>query len=356
MKRIVICADGTWNRPEKDLEKDQPTNVLKMARAIQPVADDGAEQVVFYDWGLGSYHNGVSAGTLGEGINKNIQDCYRFIVQNYALGDQLFFFGFSRGAFTVRSLSGFINNCGILKRSKARMIPRAFEIYKSPKIRPDDALSIAFRKNHSVHLDPDKLPAEDRRNYTPEGHAKVHFIGVWDTVGALGVPLSVLSFLNEKHMFHDNKIGPNIRYARHALAVDERRDDFKPTIWNQRPGVDIQQVWFVGCHSDVGGGLPPDKDRSVLSDIPLGWIADEAGQAGLTISSHLGSRLKGKATASVHESYKGKWLLAGQYKRSVPRYLAIHSSVKARWDADPDYRPAKLKDRIKKYGWDNVVD
>ena len=100
MKNIVICADGTWNRPEEDLAKDHPTNVLKIARAIAPVSEDGAEQVVFYDWGLGSYHDGLVAGAFGKGINKNIQDCYRFIVQNYSLGDRLFFFGFSPVSYT----------------------------------------------------------------------------------------------------------------------------------------------------------------------------------------------------------------------------------------------------------------
>lgn len=118
MKRIVICADGTWNRPEKDPE-DQPTNVLKLARAVKPVASDGIAQQVFYDWGLGSYHDTVVASTTGRGINKNIMGNYRYLVQNYAPGDEIYLFGFSRGSYTVRSLCGLINNCGILKRPDA---------------------------------------------------------------------------------------------------------------------------------------------------------------------------------------------------------------------------------------------
>ena len=109
-KRIVICADGTWNRPEKDPQKEWPTNVLRMARAIKPVADDGVVQQVFYDWGVGSYHDVLYAGITGQGVQKNIMDAYRYIVQNYTPGDELFFFGFSRGAYTVRSLCGMINN------------------------------------------------------------------------------------------------------------------------------------------------------------------------------------------------------------------------------------------------------
>ena len=109
-KRIVICADGTWNRPEEDLDKDFPTNVLRLARAIKPVGSASHGQQVFYDWGVGSYHDQVTGGAFGKGLHKNIVDDYRYIVQNYAPGDDIFLFGFSRGAYTVRCLSGLINN------------------------------------------------------------------------------------------------------------------------------------------------------------------------------------------------------------------------------------------------------
>ncbi|MDA3791140.1 MAG: DUF2235 domain-containing protein [Desulfobacula sp.] len=149
MANIVICADGTWNRPEEDIEKDFPTNVLKLARAVEPSAG-GVKQHVFYDWGLGSYHNSVSAGTTGRGIHKNILDGYRYIVQNYDLNDHIYLFGFSRGAYTVRALSGLVNNCGILKRPDANLISKAWKIYKSPlvKNRPGGDASQLFRDNH----------------------------------------------------------------------------------------------------------------------------------------------------------------------------------------------------------------
>ena len=228
MKRIFVCADGTWNRPEEDHEKDVATNVLRLARGIAPRDDDGNAQVVFYDWGLGSYHANISGGGLGEGINKNIMDDYRFIVQNYDPGDEIYLFGFSRGAYTVRSLCGFINNCGILRRKHANRIEQAFALYKDRDNHPRDDRSSKFRSR-----------------YATEDAPRIRFVGVWDTVGALGVPIHVLGFLNEKHVFHDNKIGPNIDIARHALAVDERRDDFEPTIWKRRPGTDLEQVWFA---------------------------------------------------------------------------------------------------------------
>lgn len=355
MKRIVICADGTWNRPEKNIKKDFPTNVLKLARAISPGGKDGVEQVVFYDWGLGSYNDKFLAGTFGKGINKNIMDCYRFIVQNYALGDELYFFGFSRGAYTVRSLAGLLNNCGILYNAKANLIQKAFDMYKSAEIHPSDETSREFRRLNSVTIKLDGLSRDEKKKYTDDGCPKIHFVGVWDTVGALGIPFSVLGFLNEKHMFHDNKIGPNMLYARHAMAIDEKRDDFQPTIWKQRTGVDIQQVWFAGVHSDVGGGYTPDKGGIVAADYPLKWISEEAGKAGLVLSGHLSSRLKLSPTATLHDSKRGIYKVAGTHVRTVLSYLDIHESVKARWDADGDYRPEKLRERVDKYGWKGLI-
>jgi len=355
MKRIVICADGTWNRPEEDLKEDHPTNVLKLARAISPERADGIDQVVFYDWGLGSYHDNFSAGAFGEGINKNIQDCYRFIVQNYSLGDELYFFGFSRGAYTVRSLSGLLNNVGILHQSKANLIHRAFQIYKDREIHPDDDTSLTFRNENSVKANLTDLSREERKKYNAEGRPKVHFVGVWDTVGALGIPFSVLGFLNEKHMFHDNKIGPNIRFARHALAIDEKRDDFEPTIWKQRQGVDIEQVWFAGAHSDVGGGYKPGSGGILASDYPLKWIGEEASDRGLAISPHLSAGLKPHHTAAIHESKRGIYKIAGTHRRTIRAHLKIHQSVRDRWDTESDYRPPKLKARIDKSGWGELV-
>ncbi|MGM0521907.1 MAG: phospholipase effector Tle1 domain-containing protein, partial [Pseudomonadota bacterium] len=160
MAHIVVCADGTWNRPEEDLDNDFPTNVLKLARAVTPQAE-AIKQHVFYDWGLGSYHNSLSAGATGVGLHKNILDGYRYIVQNYAPGDRIYLFGFSRGAYTVRALSGLINNCGILKRSAARLITYAWKMYKNPKpdYHPDGKTARTFRAQYSY----------EQRN--------VHFIG-----------------------------------------------------------------------------------------------------------------------------------------------------------------------------------
>jgi len=341
MANIVICADGTWNRPEEDVEKDFPTNVLKLARAIKP-SPNGDKQHVFYDWGLGSYHNSLSAGTTGRGIHKNILDGYRYIVQNYATNDKIFLFGFSRGAYTVRALSGLINNCGILKRPDARLISEAWKIYKSPieKNHPQGEASKLFRDNHC------------------HPSRKVHFVGVWDTVGALGIPFSLMGLFESHDEFYDTKMGPNVSVARHAIAIDEKRQDFEPTIWTPRAGVDLKQVWFAGVHSDVGGSYPPDKQTGIwASDIPLGWMIDEATYAGLEIESHLRDSLTSGTSGKLHNSRNHVYRLKSPHHRPLiidNKPTRIHPSVKSRYITDSSYRPQRLRKLVEQLGWDNL--
>ncbi|MDO3721601.1 DUF2235 domain-containing protein [Marinobacter sp. chi1] len=329
-KRIVICADGTWNRPEEDLQKDFPTNVLRMARAIRPVASDGTDQQVFYDWGIGSYYQTVVGGVTGQGIHKNIMDAYRYIVQNYEAGAELYFFGFSRGAYTVRSLCGLINNCGILKRPSAPLIQEAFEHYKrtSKPFAPEGEKSVQFRKKHC------------------HPSRKITFVGVWDTVGALGVPFSLLGLFERTDEFYDTKLGPNVAFARHALAIDERREDFEPTLWQPRTGLDLKQVWFAGSHSDIGGGYEPDDKGLFSSDIALAWMIDEAAAVGLDIEPHLPKGARPDARAKLHNSRRHIF----RFKKPLIRDLdpegidtSIHPSVHERCKKDPEYRPPNLK-------------
>nr|WP_320192890.1 DUF2235 domain-containing protein [uncultured Desulfobacter sp.] len=341
MANIVICADGTWNRPEEDIQKDFPTNVLKLSRAIKPSAD-GVKQHVFYDWGLGSYHSNVSAGATGRGIHKNIMDGYRYIVQNYAPEDKIFLFGFSRGAYTVRALSGFINNCGILKRSEARLIAEAWKIYKSPvkKNRPEETAALDFRNKYS----------HPSRN--------VHFIGVWDTVGALGIPFSFMGLFESHDEFYDTKMGANISIARHAMAIDEQREDFEPTIWLSRPGIDLKQVWFAGVHTDIGGSYPPDKENGIRSsDTTLEWMLDEAQAAGLGIEPHLRTNITDGSQGKLHKSRNHVYRFKSPLHRPLvmkDKPTKIHPSVKLRYETDPDYRPPKLKELVENYGWEDL--
>lgn len=338
MKRIVVCSDGTWNRPEEDLAKDVPTNVLRIARAIQPVSADGVPQQVFYDWGVGSYYNKVVGGATGQGLHKNIMDGYRYIVQNYSPGDEIYLFGFSRGAYTVRSLCGLINNCGIVKRPDAQLIQAAFDVYKKPSAAyaPSGEKSIAFRGEHSH-------PSRE-----------VKFVGVWDTVGAMGIPISFLGLFQDKDEFYDTKIGRNVRFARHALAIDEQRRDFEPTIWLPRENLDLKQVWFVGAHSDVGGSYKPDDDGSLLSDITLEWMSQEARTTGLAIETHLWDGLRPKPTATLHQSRRSFYRIKAALNRPIDHGkgdVLIHRSVRERWDDDEKYRPKNLREYVEVKGW-----
>ncbi|MBN1957576.1 MAG: DUF2235 domain-containing protein [Desulfuromonadales bacterium] len=341
MAHIVVCADGTWNRPEEDIEKDFPTNVLKLARAIRPAAAN-LKQHVFYDWGLGSYHNRAGAGMTGRGIHKNILDGYRYIVQNYSPGDKIYLFGFSRGAYTVRALSGLINNCGILKRPDANLISKAWKIYKNPaaKYHPSGSESITFRTDYSH-------PSKD-----------VHFIGVWDTVGALGIPFSLMGLFERHDEFYDTKMGPNVAFARHAMAIDEQREDFAPTVWTPRPGVDLKQVWFSGVHSDIGGSYPPDKGTGLRSsDVSLAWMMKEAVAAGLLLEPHLEESLTNGTAAKIHKSRNHVYRLKKPLHRKLvikDKPTQIHPSVKQRYVSDAKYRPPKLKELVEELGWDGL--
>ncbi len=342
MKRIIICADGTWNRPERNLAEDQPTNVLRLARAIRPSGSAGNDQQVFYDWGIGSYYDPIVGGVTGRGINKNIMDGYRYLVQNYAPGDQIFLFGFSRGAYTVRSLCGMINNCGILKRPDARLIQAAFDHYKRPgrAYHPEGARAREFRAQHA------------------HPGRRIRFVGVWDTVGALGIPFSFLGMLNRKDEFYDTKIGPNVEIARHAMAIDEHRADFEPTIWQQRTGTDISQVWFAGAHGNVGGGLYREGEAGRLSDVALAWMIREARAAGLSVERHLDGTLRPDPLAPVYRSRRHIYRSRPRVDRPIDigsSPVLVHESVRQRWEALPRYRPRNLARYLETNGWPTLV-
>ncbi len=189
MKRILVCCDGTWNRPDQVHNGEVcASNVTKLARCIAPIDSQGIRQLMFYDKGVGTGHfDRIRGGAFGWGIKRKILDAYRFLMINYEPGDELFFFGFSRGAYTVRSTFGLIRNSGLLKPAFAHKLIDAYALYR----RRDDA-------SH-----PDAVESElFRRSYSEEPRAK--FIGVWDTVGALGLPVGgLLQFINQRWKFHD---------------------------------------------------------------------------------------------------------------------------------------------------------
>lgn len=292
--------------------------------------------------GVGSYEKRLSGGITGRGLNKNIVDDYRYLVQNYAVGDEIFLFGFSRGAYTIRCLCGLINNVGILKRPDARLINAAFEHYKKAgaAYAPAGEKSKAFRAAHS------------------QASRKVHFVGVWDTVGAMGIPFSFLGLFDDKDEFYDTKIGRNVEVARHAMAIDEVREDFEPTVWEPRHTVDIRQVWFAGVHSNIGGSYAPDQDGAALSDTPLEWIMGEAKSHGLALEPHLKAQLKTNPLAKLHNSRRSFYRVKKKFFRDIDHGkgdVLIHESVKQRWDQDPKYRPKNLVAYLETQDWPETL-
>src|SRR6516164_6604473 len=220
MKRIALCADGTWNirdQVDKVTKKRHPSNVTKVARAILPRASNGIDQIVYYHDGVGTAGglDRFTGGAFGEGIEANIRDLYRFIVYNYEHDDELYFFGFSRGAFTVRTLAGFMNKLGLIQKDDDYYVPEFSACYEgSPEW---------VKAFHNV---------KDIRPCPP-----IRFIGVWDTVGALGAPGFLGQFVNkDKYKYHDVGLSPHIENAYHALAIDERRKPFQPNLWTRSPG------------------------------------------------------------------------------------------------------------------------
>lgn len=306
-KRLVFCFDGTWNR----LDAKFPTNVVITAESVLPLAPDGIAQLIFYDEGVGTdQFERFRGGLFGAGLVKNIADAYRFLIFNHTPGDEIYVFGFSRGAYTARSFVGLLRNCGILRRRDAGKVNEAIDLYQSraPAEEPDSERMFLYRRDHSPQLcvsaKEDAWRCQNLEGYTA-GKApllNVAYLGVWDTVGSLGIPerYRLLNFINAKYRFHDTRLSRFVSSARHAVAIDERRKEFSPTLWdnfeelNAERGFKVeagdapyQQVWFPGTHGSVGGG----GDRRGLSDQALDWVLDGARLAGLKLDSSHSSRI-----------------------------------------------------------------
>ncbi|SDU08838.1 DUF2235 domain-containing protein [Halopseudomonas salegens] len=334
MKHIVICADGTWQSPESDTA----THILRLAEGVAPEDKSGNKQVVYYDWGVGSDGDRFTGGVTGKGIDKNIMDCYRFIVHNYDSGDALYLFGFSRGAYTVRSLGGLIRNCGVLRREHADKVPAAYALYRQRgrASAPGENKANTFRRDYSV-----------------ADVTRIHFLGVLDTVGALGIPAPFLGTLGtHRYLFHDTEPSSIINHARHALSIDEDRQDFEPALWTPKAEIDLQQVWFAGVHTDIGGGYP---DRS-LGDHAGHWLAREAMACGLALEAHFLDGLAPDHAGKQHNEYKGFYrAMRRRFIREVEPVL--HASVKARWlDQQLNYKSPALREMLQRLGddWEHV--
>jgi uncharacterized protein (DUF2235 family) len=270
-KKLVVFFDGTWNSADQQTRdgKDCPTNITKLFEATSNCDQNGLPQIAHYVRGIGTRKSErLTGGGFGKGISENIKDGYRFLVSNYHPGDDIYIFGFSRGAFTARSLAGLIRNCGILRRDKMPLINEAYTLYK----------------DRSAPCHPNGQTAKKFRSDNTYGSETIRFLGVFDTVGALGAPFGfVLSWIISKlfqSTFHDTQLSSIVESAYHALALDERRLPFMPTLMDpndQHNPTNFEQKWFPGVHSDIGGGYP----TTGLSDISLKWMAEKVETQGL---------------------------------------------------------------------------
>jgi uncharacterized protein (DUF2235 family) len=279
-KNLIVFCDGTWNRADQSRDgRPCPTNVLRMFEATRLTDDAGTPQVAHYIEGVGTrWSERLLGGGFGYGISDNIKNGYQFVVSNYEPGDRIFLFGFSRGAYTARSLAGLIFNMGVLKRHETHLVSQAYRLYKSTskKWHPDSDASKEFRSAHT------------------HGGETIACLGIWDTVGALGAPFG--RFIGEivdalfQCRFHDVKLSRIVESAYHALAIHEKRWTFRPTRWElnadqlaanaRRPDDPLfEEEWFDGVHSNVGGGYPDTG----LADLSLKWMAKRAAARGLRI-------------------------------------------------------------------------
>jgi len=378
-KNIVICCDGTGNEVTTNL-----SNVLKTYRLLE----DSVNQVCYYDPGIGTLGDSnpwskyllgirrVFGLATGRGLDQNILDAYQFLVENYENGDRVYLFGFSRGAYTVSALAGFVYQIGLLKPEQFNLNRYALKAYRS----------VPFQSNSDAAWRFSRVAKAARM--------EIHFLGLWDTVGSIITPRRDMYFVWSLQDLPHTKLNPAVRIVRLASAIDEKRrmfrlhqwepdQEFKPNPFvkdNDECGQkqDFQQLWFPGVHSDVGGGYA-EKD-SAISKYPLDWMVTEAKKAGLLINQAMYERLvKGKDRKNssrkyvaadhlgkIHDSMTGAWkileylpkrvkwlrwphrntFLGFYLPRKEPRFIPegqqFHASVKKRIQENSDYKPENM--------------
>jgi uncharacterized protein (DUF2235 family) len=277
--------------------------VVKIARAIATADAAGQHQIVYYYDGVGTggnFYDHIAGGAVGVGIDKNIKDIYRFLATNYGVGDELWLLGFSRGAYTVRSVAGLIRNSGLLVREHFDLYEEAYNLYRGrdDATHPNSAMAQEFRRQYACE-------------------PRIRFVGVWDTVGALGIPVQGLgTWSKDAYEFHDVELSSWVDFAFQALAIDEKRQPFQASVWtrdnpDKTPNQVLEQQWFPGVHCDVGGGYA----EAGLSDAALAWIIEGAKRAGLAFRNLAG--INPSATDQMHDSMNIGYALLGDGTRTL---------------------------------------
>jgi uncharacterized protein (DUF2235 family) len=329
-KKIILCADGTWNTPHGPAAQLDDTNVRKLYELVL----DSPSQLKYYDSGVGTDGTPFEhffGGSMGAGLFEKIQDGYEFLSYVWDPGDEIYIFGFSRGAYTARSLGGMIASFGVPNKNlDNQTVKRIFDAYRIT----DHTQRLAAK--NSLNAD---YGLSD---------VTIRMVGVWDTVGALGIPGHLFGeFDQERYGFLDTTLNPCIDKAYHAIAIDERRASFLPTLWSNLDGTPranddkVQQVWFPGVHCDVGGSYAENQ----LSNITLRWMIDNAKAQGLLFDdAAVGSCLGPKPFdpgGPAHDEWKIiPWGLPKH--RTIPANAVLSNTVKMRMDRNPAYLPENL--------------
>jgi uncharacterized protein (DUF2235 family) len=334
-RKLILCLDGTWNHPDDDSRPDD-VQVETNVRRIFEAALDGSKvynQVKWYDDGIGGpgscWFDRIGAGAFGLGLDVKILDAYRYLADVYEKDDEIFLFGYSRGAYSARSLLGLIRKCGLVYREYRHFAGQAYAIYRGRNAHPDCREAVEFRLRYSREI-------------------PIHTIGLFDCVGSLGIPLDAFARLNRTfYEYHDVTLSSIVANAYHAVAIDEHRSVFNVTMWDPPAPVDqnLEQRWFAGSHADVGGGVP---DRR-LSDLSLRWMMERALEHGIIFEPRqVPLRIERNHLAHVSDAYAdflegGFSIFSEPHLRPVGQTLygneVLDESVLRKMEEDPHYVP-----------------
>jgi uncharacterized protein (DUF2235 family) len=360
-KRVALFLDGTWNTA------DDNTNVWRLKSLLAGAGADGLRQISYYHKGVGTtFGSRLRGGMLGYGLNDEIIRAYEWLIDNYNPSDELFIFGFSRGAYTARSLSGLIAKCGLITIGAPLSVAQLYARY-----RKSSGVATIRELMEQQQEGKKDFPLEESWMLRYSQPIDIDFLGVWDTVGALGLPFGNLPILGKADMqFLNTGIRVSNKFAFHALAVDEHRKAFAPTLWtvdfkkgappphHHRTLSQVEQRWFVGAHANVGGGCQSDP----LPQLPLKWLMDKAADQGLAFRRDLDPDhsvalpvISDSYSEFMYGAYKALTLGRRYYRPIGPDPIVssttdlreninetIDSSVFDRWRRDAGYRPPNI--------------
>ncbi len=321
---LVVCIDGTWNTGEETSRfKSVPSNVERITKHL---VNDGKSQLVIYRPGVGTqgYLDRIRGGVWGAGATAQIYDGYRFLANSYQPGDRLALFGFSRGAFAVRSILTVLARVGLLRPDSLDQIPEAIRLARRPP--RWGGMYESFHDFSEAHC---RKESE---------WLVIEFVGVWDTVIRYGPVLrpvnAAFELIRRQHFgLFDHRIPKNVRSMCHAIALDESRAAFIPWRFEaSREG--LEEVWFAGSHSDVGGGY----EKAGLSQISLSWIAERAAQTGVLFDT-MPAVEEDSYLAEINPSQSGYWRVLPSLARTVQEADRLHEFGRTQ-DAHKGLSPA----------------